>query len=161
MTFKKWQKPPKKWQKMSEIESIETIESKEVKIEEKIDEKVAKIEETPITTVVEEEISDAEILSRTSVQSEEEILLKKSKKSEKIRWEVGGTAVTKPKWRIMFEAQVAPVPMFKLPANIRQYLINKWFGTNVWKKDKEWLEKHGADMEMIEKLKKFLSGMDY
>jgi hypothetical protein len=79
-----------------------------------------------------------------------------------VRWEIVwngmSTSVVAPKWRIRFEAQVAAVPMFKLPPDIRQYLINKWFGTNVWKRDKERLEKHWADMKMIEKLKKFLTG---
>jgi hypothetical protein len=47
--------------------------------------------------------------------------------------------------------------MFKLPADIRQYLINNGFTSDVYKKDKEWLEKHHADMKMIEKLKNFLT----
>lgn len=70
---------------------------------------------------------------------------------------VGNNVIVKPVGRIKFEAQVAPVPLFKLPADIRQYLINKGFSSDVYKKDKEWLIKHGADMEMIEKLKKFLT----
>jgi hypothetical protein len=65
--------------------------------------------------------------------------------------------VVKAKGRIKFEAQVAPMPMFKLPADIRQYLINNGFTSDVYKKDKEWLEKHHADMKMIEKLKNFLT----
>lgn len=77
-------------------------------------------------------------------------------------WEIVGmwtkTVVTKPVWRIKFEAQQSTFPMFKLPEDIRRYLLNKGFGTNVWKRDKEWLERHWADMEMIEKLKRFLSG---
>lgn len=74
-----------------------------------------------------------------------------------IVWNWMATVVKKPVWSITFEAQQASVPLFKVPADIRQYLINKWWGTNVWKKDKERLERHWADMKMIEKLKKFLS----
>ena len=137
MTFKKWQKPPKKWQKISEIE---------VKNEEKV-----------VDTVVENEISDVEDLSGTIIQTEKEIGLKKSGKWEKIIWNVWNTVVAKPKGRIAFEAQVAPVPLFKLPADIRQYLINNGFSSDVYKKDKERLEKHNADMEMINRLKDFLT----
>jgi len=137
MTFKKWQKPPKKWQKISEIE---------VKNEEKV-----------VDTVVENGISDVEDLSGTIIQTEKEIGLKKSGKWEKIIWNIWNTVVAKPKGRIAFEAQVAPVPLFKLPADIRQYLINNGFSSDVYKKDKERLEKHNADMEMINRLKDFLT----
>lgn len=137
MTFKKWQKPPKKWQKISEIE---------VKNEEKV-----------VDTVVENEISDVEDLSGTIIQTEKEIGLKKSEKWEKIIWNIWNTVVAKPKGRIAFEAQVAPVPLFRLPADIRQYLINNGFSSDVYKKDKERLEKHNADMEMINRLKDFLT----
>lgn len=50
-----------------------------------------------------------------------------------------------------------PVPMYLLPDEIRKYLQAMWFGTNVYLKGKEWLEAHDADMEMIAKLKKFIS----
>jgi hypothetical protein len=60
-------------------------------------------------------------------------------------------------WRIKFEAQVAPYPMFMLPEDIRKYLIKKWFNSEIYKKDKEWLEKHNVDMEIVEKLKQFLT----
>ena len=65
--------------------------------------------------------------------------------------------VEKPKGRIVFEAQVAPYPMFKLPDDIRRYLINNGLTSDVYKRDKERLEKHHVDMEMVEKLKKFLT----
>lgn len=47
--------------------------------------------------------------------------------------------------------------MFKLPEDLRRYLVSKGLTTDVYKMDKEWLEKHNVDMEMIEKLKKFLT----
>ena len=126
MVFKKWQKPIRK-KKVEEV--------KEVIIE----------EETPVSTVVEEEIITSEEPKEVNVP----------------KWFVIGSIwdspVVKAKGRIKFEAQVAPMPMFKLPADIRQYLINNGFTSDVYKKDKEWLEKHGADMKMIEKLKNFLT----
>ena len=135
MTFKKWQKPPKKWQKMSDLE--------------------AKKVENVVTTVVENKISDVEPTEPTITPLEEENVSQKS--VENLIWTVWETVVAKPKWRIVFEAQVAPVPMFKMPPEIREYLTNNGFNTDLWKKDKEWLEKHNVDMEMVEKLKKFLT----
>lgn len=137
MPFKKWQKPPKKWQKLSEVQAIEKNE--EVKVEfETVETK------TPVSTVIENEISKIE---NVEVKNSPDGLI----------WNVWESVVVKPKGRIVFEAQVAPVPMFKMPADIREYLTNNWFTTDLWKKDKEWLEKHNVDMEMVEKLKKFLT----
>ena len=135
MVFKKWQKPPKKWQKLSDLE--------------------AKKVENVVTTVVENKISDVESTEPTITPLEEENVSQKS--VENLLWTVWETVVAKPKWRIVFEAQVAPVPMFKMPKEIREYLTNNGFTTDLWQKDKEWLEKHNVDMEIVEKLKKFLT----
>lgn len=131
MTFKKWQKPPKKWQKMTEVEVKENVLE----------------EETPVTTDVENEITN-------------EVVAEVNRQWDEIIWTIWKTVVAKPKWRICFEAQVAPVPMFKLPEDIRKYLVNHWFSSDVYKKDKEWLEKHGADMNIIKKLKEYLTNMN-
>lgn len=112
MTFKKWQKPPKKGQKLSEVQAVEKKEETKVEI---------------------------------------------TNSPDWLIWDVWGSSVIKPKGRIVFEAQVAPVPMFKMPKEIREYLTNNGFTTDLWQKDKEWLEKHNVDMEMVEKLKKFLT----
>lgn len=101
-------------------------------------------EENAVSTVIENEIKDVEEP-------------KVEKSSDRIIWNIWNTVVAKPKGKIVFEAQVAPVPLFKLPADIRQYLINNGFSSDVYKKDKEWLEKHNADMEMINRLKDFLT----
>ena len=137
MTFKKWQKPPKKGQKLSEVQAVEKKE--ETKVE------ITTVEtKTPDMTDIENQIAKTE-------EAAEKI------STEGLIWDVWGSSVIKPKGRIVFEAQVAPVPMFKMPKEIREYLTNNGFTTDVWKKDKEWLEKHNVDMEMIEKLKKFLT----
>lgn len=101
-------------------------------------------EENVVSTVIENEIKEVEEP-------------KVEKSSDRIIWNIWNTVVAKPKGKIVFEAQVAPVPLFKLPADIRQYLINNGFTSDVYKKDKERLEKHWADMEMINRLKDFLT----
>ena len=125
-------------------------------------EKMPEIKETSVSTVVENEISDAEDLGGTIINAEQEIVLKKTTKwtkykKSKVIWTIGWTNVEKPVWRIKFEAQVAPYPLFMLPEDIRKYLIRNGFTSNLYLKDKEWLEKHNVDMEIVEKLKKFLT----
>lgn len=144
--------PAKKW----------TSKKKAVKNVEKIDEKLPEIEENTVSTVVENEISDVEIPSGTIIHAEQEIGLKKSDLKDKrnksqVIWDIGWTKVEKPVWRIKFEAQVAPYPLFMLPEEIRKYLVRNGFTSELYKKDKEWLEKHNVDMEIVEKLKKFLT----
>ena len=135
---------------------------KEVEKTPEIDEKIAEIEENAVSTVVENEISDADEASGTIIHTEQEIGLKKSTKwtkfkKSKVIWDIGWTKVEKPVWRIKFEAQVAPYPLFMLPEDIRKYLIRNGFTSSIYLKDKEWLEKHNVDMEMVEKLKQFLT----
>ena len=135
---------------------------KEVEKTPVVEEETPEIEENTVSTVVENEISDDEIASGTIVHEEQEIFLKKSTKwtkykKSKVIGEIGWTKVEKPVWRIKFEAQVAPYPLFMLPEEIRRYLISHGLTSEVYKKDKEWLEKHNVDMEIVEKLKKFLT----
>lgn len=125
-------------------------------------EKTPEIEENAVSFVEENEISDVEDLSGTIIHWEQEIGLKKSTKGTKYKkskviWDIGWTKVEKPVWRIKFEAQVAPYPLFMLPEDIRKYLVSHWLTSDIYKKDKEWLEKHNVDMEMVEKLKQFLT----
>lgn len=137
---------------------------RKITIKKKVEEveKTPEIEENTVSFVEENEISDVEIPSGTVFHDEEEIFLKKSTKwtkykKSKVIWDIGWTKVEKPVWRIKFEAQVAPYPLFMLPEDIRKYLIKKWFTSDIYKKDKEWLEKHHVDMEIVEKLKQFLT----
>lgn len=58
---------------------------------------------------------------------------------------------------IKTKAYNTPVCLYELPEDIRTYLTNMWWWTNVYEKGEEWLVRHGADMEIIEKLKKFIS----
>lgn len=121
------------------------VEVKEVTLEEAIEEIT---EEKPVETVIEEEINDVNTIGFTKSQIKWEIV-----------WNWCATVVKQPRGRIKFEAQLAAVPMFKLPEDIRRYLTSHGLPTTVWKWDKEKLEKRKIDMEVIEKLKKFLSSM--
>ncbi len=125
-------------------------------------EKTPEIEENAVSFVEENKISDDKIASGTIIHEEQEIFLKKSTKwtkykKSKVIWDIGWTKVEKPVWRIKFEAQVAPYPLFMLPEDIRKYLVRNGFTSNIYLKDKEWLEKHNVDMEIVEKLKQFLT----
>ena len=58
---------------------------------------------------------------------------------------------------IKTKAHNSPVCLYELPEDIRTYLTNMWWWSNVYEKWEERLVKHWADMDMIEKLKKFIS----
>lgn len=135
------------------------VEIKEVTLEEALEEMDENVEEkwqvepvieepTPVSTVVENEISDVNQIGWTRSQLKWEIV-----------WNWTRTVVQQPRWRIKFEAQLAAVPLFKLPDDIRRYLVSHGLPTTVWQWDKEKLEKHKVDMKMVEKLKQFLSNM--
>lgn len=82
------------------------------------------------------------------------------KKIEKLEDEIGkanGNPVHQKQGFIRTVSLRSPIPMYQLPEDIQQYLKNMCFGTNVYLMDKEWLEKHNADMEMINKLKQYIS----
>ena len=97
--------------------------------------------------------------TKKNVQTAESknVQAKVEKQAQKVIGDVGGSVIAKPQWRIKFEAQVAPVPMFMLPVEIKRYLQSHGFSSDLYKKDKERLEKHNVDMEMVEKLKQFLT----
>lgn len=104
-----------------------------------------------VTTIPQNSKKNVQAVEPKNVQEKVE------KEAQKVIGDVGGSVITKPQGRIKFEAQVAPVPMFMLPADIRSYLQSHGFSSDLWKKDKERLEKHNVDMKMVEKLKKFLT----
>ena len=119
------------------------------KKKEKVEEIKAPVieEEKAVDTVVEEEIKVEEIVEPKKVKDD-------------VVWNVGWTNVhIQPRW-IRFQKFDAPVPMCMIKdLELRRYLNNNGFGTNVYQKDKEWLEKHHADMKMIERLKKYVTGI--
>lgn len=144
MVFKKWHKPVKKGEKVNEIE--------------------VKNEENVGTTVVENEINNEIEAELENVQAETKNGPKWKAKNEQVNkpddvvWTVWWTNVhMQPRW-IRFQKFDAPVPMFMIQdEELRSYLVTKGFWTNVYQKDKEWLESHWADMEMIERLKRYVT----
>lgn len=144
MVFKKWHKPVKKGEKV-----VEKVEEIEVKNEENVG-----------TTVVENEINNEIENELTNIQHETENEQTGNKKKAKndVVWTVWWTSVhMQPRW-IRFQKFDAPVPMFMIQdEELRSYLVTKGFWTNVYQKDKEWLESHWADMEMIERLKRYVT----
>ena len=142
MAFKKWHKPVKKGEKV-----VEKVEEIEVKNEENVG-----------TTVVENEINNEIEAELENVQAETKNEPKWKAKNDVV-WTVWWTSVhMQPRW-IRFQKFDAPVPMFMIQdEELRSYLVTKGFWTNVYQKDKEWLESHWADMEMIERLKRYVTG---
>lgn len=90
-----------------------------------------------------------------------EVIKEESKPTKDEIWKINWTPVYQGSAFIKTESYHTPIPMYKLPQDLQQYLRNMWFGTNVYRESKERLEKHHADMKMIEKLKKFISETFY
>ena len=82
--------------------------------------------------------------------------IEKVEEKMEILWKVKSPVFQKSSF-IKTKAYNTPVCLYELPEDIRTYLTNMWWGTNVYEKGEEWLVKHWADMKMIEKLKKFIS----
>lgn len=124
----------KKATKKTKVKKVEVVE--EVKAPE------VEAEDTPTIEAVEEPITVEDIEKVEKIMEAPEV--KKFEVHTK-----GGF--------IKMQSYRTPIPMYQIPEDIRKYLLRKGFGTNVWEKSDEWLEKHHADKEMIEKLKKFIS----
>lgn len=82
--------------------------------------------------------------------------IEKVEEKMEILWKVKSPVYQKSSF-IKTKAYNTPVCLYELPEDIRTYLTNMWWGSNVYEKGEEWLVKHWADMKMIEKLKKFIS----
>lgn len=133
--------------------------------------KKKKVVETPVEEIKEEnnptEVLD-ELLWKAEEKKEEEKeekSLKEELKKVKENMEKLEDEIWKANWNPVFQktafiktvALRTPVPMYKLPEKFKTYLQSMGFWTNVYEKDKEWLEKHWADMEIINELKQYLS----
>ena len=106
------------------------------------------------------EESKKELEAKTDLDLEEKDQIDKEIEKVEEKMEVLGrvrTPVYQKSSFIKTKAYNTPVCLYELPEDIRTYLTNMWWWTNVYEKWEEWLVRHWADMEMIEKLKKFIS----
>jgi len=103
--------------------------------------------ETPTTSGVEEDSLSEKKLEKEIKHVEEEMT---------VIWHVRSKVYQKSSFIKTKTLKTFPT-LNQLPEDIRKYLTNKWWGSNVYLKWEERLLKHKADMNMIEKLKKFLS----
>ena len=119
---------------------------------------VKKAVKTPEIQEKEEVMVEKNEISESETEKEVEMVAEQMEKKDEVRiiGNVKRPVIQKSAF-IKTKSYSTPVPMYEIPEDIRRYLLNKWFGTNVYEKGREWLEAHNADMEMIEKLKKFIS----
>lgn len=119
---------------------------------------VKKAVKTPEIQEKEEVMVEKNEISESETEKEVEIVAEQMEKKDEVRiiGNVKRPVIQKSAF-IKTKSYSTPVPMYEIPEDIRRYLLNKGFGTNVYEKGREWLEAHNADMEMIEKLKKFIS----
>lgn len=127
-----------------------------------------KKEANDVTTEVKTEIKDESALDKALDNALEESMkeleaandLDKEIQAVEEKMEIIGrvkTPVYQKSSFIKTKAHNTPVCLYELPEDIRTYLTNMWWWSNVYEKWEEWLVKHWADMDMIEKLKKFIS----
>ena len=120
----------------------------------KFTKKAKKAEEVKeIKEEIKEEVKE-DVIEEKHAEIEKKIA-EVEEKMEKL-WEVNAPVYQQSSF-IKTKVYTTPVPLYELPEDLRQYLINMWFWTNVYEKWEEWLHAHGADMEKIEELKKFIS----
>ena len=119
---------------------------------------VKKAVKTPEIQEKEEVMVEKNEISESETEKEVEMVAEQMEKKDEVRiiGNVKRPVIQKSAF-IKTKSYSTPVPMYEIPEDIRRYLLNKWFGTNVYEKGREWLEAHNADMEIIEKLKKFIS----
>ena len=89
--------------------------------------------------------------------SEEVVETPKKEKNKEIGTLKGGKKVYQWINTVRTVSLRGPISKSKLPQDIQRRLTNKWYGTNVYLQPKEWLERHHVNMEMVEKLKKFIN----
>ena len=89
--------------------------------------------------------------------SEEVVETPKKEKNKEIGVLKGGKKVYQWINTVRTVSLRGPISKSKLPQDIQRRLTNKWYGTNVYLQPKEWLERHHVNMEMVEKLKKFIN----
>lgn len=104
--------------------------------------KATKKEEVKITPEVVEEAP--EVIEEEPVKND-------------VIWKLKGGKEVHQKGFLRMKAVRWPIDKSKLPEDIRKWLTNKGYGTNIYLRSKEELEKKHVDLEMVQKLKDFIS----
>ena len=104
--------------------------------------KATKKEEVKITPEVVEEAP--EVIEEEPVKSD-------------VIWKIKGGKAVHQKGFLRMKAVRWPIDKSKLPEDIQKWLTNKGYGTNIYLRSKEELEKRHVDLEMVQKLKDFIS----
>lgn len=91
------------------------------------------------------------------VEEAPEVIEEEPVKKSDVIWRIKGGKEVHQKGFIRVKAVRWPISKSKLPADIQKWLTNKGYGTNIYLRSKEELEKRHVDLEMVQKLKDFIS----
>ena len=139
-----------KFTKKKEAKDVTTEVKTEIKDESALDK--------ALDNALEESMKELE--AKIDLDHEESVKIDKEIQAVEEKMEVLGK-VKSPVFQkssfIKTKAHNSPVCLYELPEDIRTYLTNMWWWSNVYEKWEDRLVRHWADMDMIEKLKKFIS----
>lgn len=91
------------------------------------------------------------------VEEAPEVIEEEPVKKSDVIWKIKGGKAVHQKWFLRMKAVRWPIDKSKLPEDIQKWLTNKGYGTNIYLRSKEELEKRHVDLEMVQKLKDFIS----
>ena len=114
---------------------------------------VAEVKEE-VTKAVEAEEVKAEEVAPEATEVAEEPKKEEPRVIGSLKW---GSEVHQKNGHLRIKAIRWPISKRELPEDIRKWLTNKGYGTNIYLKSKEELERRNVDLKMVDKLKKFIS----
>lgn len=114
---------------------------------------VAEVKEE-VTKAVEAEEVKAEEVAPEATEVAEEPKKEEPRVIGSLKW---GSEVHQKNGHLRIKAIRWPISKRELPEDIRRWLTNKGYGTNIYLKSKEELERRNVDLKMVDKLKKFIS----
>ena len=116
---------------------------------------VAEVKKEEVTKAAEaEEAKKAEEATTKATEVAEEPKKEEPRVIGSLKW---GNEVHQKNGHLRIKAIRWPISKRELPEDIRKWLTNKGYGTNIYLKSKEELEKRNVDLKMVDKLKKFIS----
>lgn len=121
---------------------------------------VAEVKKEEVTKAAEaEEAKKAEEAKAEEATTKATEVADEHKKEEprvigSLKW---GSEVHQKNGHLKIKAIRWPISKRELPEDIRKWLTNKGYGTNIYLKSKEELERRNVDLKMVDKLKKFIS----